>query len=222
MSKCSYCEQRKGKRPCPALSGFICSQCCGTFRMNKISCPPDCVYLDSNHEYQQKRVGALFEQDRRTFYKELMELGGERAAEVFYVLEALTYRFFQSRPEAQDGEIIDGLTHLRQSFSPIHIPGAAPAAFGEELKKEYKTLDDRQPLDTHMATQVLDRASQFIQGFSGEGLRSNRFLSGLIGYIKLRHPDVAEQLARQSGAGGRIIIPSGAPLEDSPSSVQQP
>ncbi|MGB0909446.1 MAG: hypothetical protein ACPGYT_03720, partial [Nitrospirales bacterium] len=101
-------------------------------------------------------------------------------------------------------------------------PGAAPPAFGEELKKEYKTLDDRQPLDTHMVTQVLDRASQFIQGFSGEGLRSNRFLSGLIGYIKLRHPDVAEQLARQSGAGGRIIIPGGAPLEDSPPVAQEP
>lgn len=190
--------------------------------MNKISCPPDCVYLDSNLEYQQKRVGIHFEQDRRTFYRELMELGGEPAAEVFYILEAITYRFFQSRPDAQDGEVIDGLKHLRQSFSPIHIPGATPPAFGEELKKEYKTLDDRKPLDTSMVTQVLDQASQFIKGFSGEGLRSNRFLSGLIGYIKLRHPDVAEQLARQSGAGGRIIIPSGAPLEDSPPTIQQP
>ncbi len=190
--------------------------------MNKITCPPDCVYLNSNNEYQQKRVGVHFEQDRRTFYRELLDLGGERATEVFYVLEALTYRFFQSRPDAQDAEVIDGLKHLRQSFSPIHIPGAAPTAFAEELKKEYKTLEDRQPLDTTMVTQVLDRASQFIQGFSGEGLRSNRFLNGLIGYIKLRHPDVAEQLARQAGAGGRIIIPSGAPLEDPPPIVQQP
>ena len=190
--------------------------------MNKISCPPDCAYLDSNVAYQQKRVGVHFEQDRRTFYRELMELGGERAAEVFYVLEAITYRFFQSRPEAQDGEVIDGIKHLRQSFSPIHIPGGAPPAFGEELTKEYKTLDDRQPLDTQMVSQVLDQASQFIRGFSGDGLRSNRFLSGLIGYIKLRHPDVADQLARQSGAGGRIIIPSGSPLEETAPPIQQP
>ena len=151
-----------------------------------------------------------------------MDLGGERAAEVFYVLEAITYRFFQSRPEAQDGEVIDGIKHLRQSFSPIHIPGNTPPAFGEELKKEYKTLDERQPLDTPMVSQVLDQATQFIQGFSGDGLRSNRFLSGLIGYIKLRHPDVADQLARQSGGSGRIIIPSGSPLEETPPTVQNP
>jgi len=34
-------------------------------------------------------------------------------------------------------------------------------------------------------------------------------LHGLLGYVRERHPDVAEQLARQTGAGGRIVIPSG-------------
>ena len=156
MSKCPYCHQRKGKRACPALNGLICSQCCGSHRLSSIACPDDCVFLDSNLDYQQKRVGERFEQDRRTFYQELLELGGERATEIFYVFEALTFRFFQSRRDAQDGEAIAGIECLRRSFSPIHVPEPAPPAFGEELKKEFKVFGERQTLDSTLATAVLD------------------------------------------------------------------
>src|SRR4249920_625461 len=45
MATCSYCQQRKGKRSCPALGGAICSQCCGQHRLQDIVCPSDCVYL---------------------------------------------------------------------------------------------------------------------------------------------------------------------------------
>lgn len=148
------------------------------------------------------------------FYRELLDVGGEKATEIFYVFEALTFRYFQGRRDAQDGEVKAGIECLRRSFSPIHVPEPAPPAFGEELKKEFKVLGERQTLDSTLATAVLDRAMKFIDTFSGEGLRSNRFLSGLIGYVKHKHPDVAEQLARQAGAGGRIIIPSGVNLEE--------
>jgi hypothetical protein len=209
MSKCIYCQQRKGKRACPALTGMICSQCCGTHRITNIGCPTSCVFLESNGDYQQKRVGERFELERRTFYQQLLDCGGERATEVFYVFEALTFRFFQDRREAQDAEVLEGIQSLRRSFSPIHIPNAGLPAFGEELRKEFKVFGEQQPLEPTMVTEVLDRAQTFIQEFSGPGLRSQRFLQGLLGYVRERHPDVAEQLARQSGAGGRIIIPSG-------------
>ncbi|HET7502373.1 MAG TPA: MbcA/ParS/Xre antitoxin family protein [Kofleriaceae bacterium] len=45
MASCKYCDQRKGKRSCPALGGAICSQCCGQHRLVEIVCPSDCVYL---------------------------------------------------------------------------------------------------------------------------------------------------------------------------------
>ncbi len=80
---------------------------------------------------------------------------------------------------------------------------------------------ERQTLDSTLATAVLDRAMKFITQFSGEGLQSNRFLSGLIGYVRHKHPDVAEQLARQAGAGGRIIIPSGVNVEEASSLPHQ-
>jgi hypothetical protein len=154
---------------------MICSQCCGGHRITNISCPTSCVFLEVNDDYQQKRAGGRFELERRTFYRELLDFGGERATEIFYVFEALTFRHFQDRRDAQDADVLEGLQSLRPT----------------------------------MVTEVLDRAQTFIQEFSGSELRSHRFLHGLLGYVRERHPDVAEQLARQTGAGGRIVIPSG-------------
>ncbi len=216
MSRCIYCHERKGKRPCPALRGAICSQCCGTHRVVSIACHSDCVYLDMNVEYQQKRVGDQFEQERRAFYKELLEQWGDGAAEVFYFLEAVTFKHFQSRSDAQDGEVIAAIQTLRRSFSPIHVPEGMAPPFTETLKKEYQAFMEGEKPDAQLVSQVLDRGLIFIAEFSGKGLRSNRFLNGLIGFLKSRHPDVAEQLAKLSQKDGRIILSAGTKMEDQP------
>jgi len=44
-SKCHVCEQRKGKRQCPARSAPICPVCCAQSRVVKIDCPADCSFL---------------------------------------------------------------------------------------------------------------------------------------------------------------------------------
>ena len=209
MSKCSYCHQRKGKRACPALGGLICSQCCGEHRVVRIACPSDCIYLDSNNEYQQKRAGDRFAQARRDFYKELVEAGGEQAAGLFNLIEVVTFSYFQNRRDGQDGEVIAAIQSLRRTLSPLHIPAAPQQVFAEHLKKEYETFTKQQPqqaLDQQIATDVLDRALKFATEFSGAGLQSTRFLTGLIGYVRTYHPEVAEQLTRQQ-EGGRIVLP---------------
>ena len=216
MSKCIYCQERKGKRPCPALSGAICSQCCGTHRIVSIACHSDCVYLDTNVEYQQKRVGDQFEQERRTFYKDLLEQSGDKAAEMFYFLEAVTFKHFQAKSDAQDGEVIAAIQALRRSFSPIHVPEGMAPPFTEALKKEYDAFMEGEKPDAQLVSEVLDRGLTFISEFSGTGLRSNRFLSGLIGFLKSRHPDVAEKLTKLGTTAGRIILPGSAPMKDQP------
>ncbi len=216
MSKCIYCHERKGKRPCPALRGAICSQCCGTHRVVRIACHSDCVYLDANVDYQQKRVGDQFEQERRAFYKELLEQSGDKAAEIFYFLEAVTFKHFQARSDAQDGDVIAAIQSLRRSFSPIHVPEGMTHPFTEALKKEYQAFMEGEKPDTQLVSEVLERGLTFITGFSGDGLRSNRFLNGLIGFLKSRHPDVAEKLTRLGTSGGRVILPSGTHMEDQP------
>ena len=64
--------------------------------MVSITCHTDCVYLDANVEYQQQRVGDFFDQDRRALYRELIEKWGDKAAEIFYFLEAVTFKHYLS------------------------------------------------------------------------------------------------------------------------------
>jgi hypothetical protein len=83
MMKCPSCNQRKGKRPCPALRANICSNCCGTKQIKEIACPPDCGYLVTGREYREGRhYRHLFQgSDAELFEKVLTEL--------YYPLRAL-------------------------------------------------------------------------------------------------------------------------------------
>jgi len=193
--------------------------------MVRIVCHSDCVYLNTNSDYQQKRAGDRFGQDRREFYKTLFESGGEPAAALFNLIEIVIFSYFHSRQGGQDGEVIAGLQSLRRSLSPLHIPAGPPPVFGEHLKKEYEAFTAQQSqqrqagqptIDQQTATEVLDRALAFIADLSGTGLQSRRFLNGLIGYIKIHHPEVAEQITRQMQEGGRIILPGQFPIGEAP------
>ncbi len=175
-----------------------------------IPCHTDCVYLDNNVDYQHKRVGEQFEQQRRVLYKALLEQWGEKAAEALYFLEAVTFKHFQARKDAQDGEVIAAIQTLRRSFSPIHIPEGMAPPFTESLKKEYQAFMQGEQVDPQLMNAVLDRGLTFITEFSGAGLRSNRFLTGLVGFLKSRHPDVAEQLTKLGETGGHILLPGDA------------
>ncbi len=209
MSKCIYCHQVKGKRVCPALSGLICSQCCGEHRMSRIACPSDCHYLDSSSDYQQKRAGEQFAQARKEFYKSLFAEGEEKGAALFNFIETVTFSYFCTRRDGQDGEIIAALQSLRRTVSPLHIPAAPAPVFAEHLKREYEAFSKQkeQPVpDAGQATELLDRAIRFITDFSGGSLHSQRFLHGLVGYIRTHHPQVADYLAKQH-EGGRILLP---------------
>lgn len=226
MSKCVYCGTRKGKRPCPALNSLICSQCCGEHRMVRIACHSDCEFLDSNSDYQEKRAGERFRLERREFYKGLFELGGEKAAALFNLIEVTAFRYFHDRRDAQDAEIIAAVQALRRSLSPLHVPSAPPHVFAEQLKKEYEAFSKhahgrgpQELLDQQLASEVLDRALAFLTSCSGQALQSRRFLTGLVGYIRAHHPEIAAQLEARAREGSRIVLPSDlpAPVANAPS-----
>ena len=209
MSQCVYCTQRKGKRPCPALAGLICSQCCGEHRIVRVSCPADCVYLESGSDYQQKRLAVQFMPVRREFYRELTELDGEKAVALFNLVEVVTFGYFQGRRDGQDAEVVAALQALRRTLSPLHVPAAPMPVFAEHLKKEYDTFKKQNPqqiADRSSAPEILDRAIAFISRFSGSDFQSQRFLGGLIGYVRSYHADIAEHLTKQRGLG-HIILP---------------
>lgn len=209
MSACPYCTQRKGKRPCPALSGLICSPCCGEHRLVRIACPSDCTYLDSGSDYQQKRLGEQFMPIRRDFYRELSELGGDKAVALFNLIEIVTFGYFEGQRDGQDAEVVASIQALRRTLSPLHVPSAPMPVFAEHLKKEYEAFQKGNPQQIAGASdapEVLDHAMTFVSEFSGKDFQSRRFLSGLIGYVKAYHPEIADHL-RKKREPGHIILP---------------
>jgi hypothetical protein len=175
----------------------------------RVTCPSECVFLDSNQDYQQKRAGERLGPARRDFYKGLFELGGENAAALFNLIEVVAFGYFHDRRDGVDGEVIAAIQALRRSLSPLHVPAAPLPVFAEHLKKEYDAFAKQQPeqvADPGTAPEVLDRALAFVSDFSGTGLQSQRFLAGLIGYIRANHPELAEHLAKRQ-EGGRIVLP---------------
>ncbi len=183
--------------------------------MVNIECHTDCVYLDQNVDYQQKRLGDFFDQGRKALYRDLMDKWGDKSAEIFYFLEAVTYKHFHSKRDGLDADVITAIQSLRRTFSPIEIPKGMAPAFTETLKKEYDAFMKGEKIDEDLMSEVLDRGLIFINEFSGSGLRSTRFIDGLIGFLQSHHPDVAEQLKHLSeSGGGGIIIPSGTKMDE--------
>lgn len=209
MSQCAYCHQRKGKRPCPALAGGICSLCCGEHRLVRISCPNDCVFLDSGSDYQQKRLAEQFMPVRRDFYRELNESGGNNAVALFNLIEVVTFSYFEGRRDGQDAEVVAAIQALRRTLSPLHVPSGPIPVFAEHLKKEYETFTKQDPdrfAASSNAPEVLDRAVQFVSDFSGKDFQSRRFLGGLIGYVKTYHPQIADHFTKKHEPG-HIVLP---------------
>jgi len=189
--------------------------------MTRISCPHDCAYLDSGSDYQQKRLGAQFASVRRDFYQELEQLGGHKAVALFNLIEVVTFGYFEGRRDGQDAEVVMALQTLRRTLSPLHIPAAPAPVFAERLKKEYEAFRKQHPdqiADSSDALTILDRAVQFVSAFSENNFQSSRFLGGLIGYVKVQHPEIAAHLKKQHESGhillpGQSFLPPPAPEE---------
>jgi len=203
---CVYCHARKGKRSCPALNGLICSTCCGENRLTKIACPADCPYLEAGTDYQRQRVGELFRQDRRRVYREVLEIGGEKAAGLINLIELVCFSYFHNKPSGLDGEVIAALEFIRRLLSPLHFPAPTVPAFSQYLHKEFKAFLEKEKVDQTQAQQVVDLALTLVKEFSGTGLRSNRFLTGLIGCLAMDHPEVVAHLKAQETDQPRIVL----------------
>ncbi len=187
--------------------------------MTRISCPNDCAYLDTGSDYQQKRLSEQFLPVRRDFYRELDESGGQKAVALFNLIEVVTFSYFEGRRDGQDAEVITALQALRRTLSPLHVPAGPIPVFAEHLRKEYDTFSKQNPdhiADSSDAPAVLDRIDRFASTFSGNDFQSNRFLGGLIGYVKTHHPEIAAHLKKKHEPGhilvpGQSLMPPPAP-----------
>ena len=112
--------------------------------MSRISCPMECVYLDSGSEYQRKRL-ARNSRRRRAFYQEMGDLGGQKAVALFNLIEVIIFSYFEGRRDGQDAEVVAALQAFRRTLSPLHIPSTPMPVFAEHLRKEYEAFRKQNP-----------------------------------------------------------------------------
>lgn len=126
MAKCPKCQARKGKRFCPALEQEICSQCCGTHRLESIPCPQTCTYLASEH-YQLARRKNRAQTQGRAFIESLMRLFAteDRRKFAFY-LQADVYWWMKKNGPLTNDRCSQVLDELKSRLSPLFVPPSRP------------------------------------------------------------------------------------------------
>jgi hypothetical protein len=115
---CPICERRKAERFCPAKGEKICAVCCGTYREVTIDCPADCAYLVAAHRYESEHPRSIpadtplldekIPQDIVYTHQQLM------AALAFSIA-----KFCAVQPTAVDGDVLDALQALAQTYKTL-------------------------------------------------------------------------------------------------------
>ncbi len=135
MMKCKHCLQKKGKRNCPALSGMICTLCCGKYRKKEIDCPETCVFIVGNTEYNSKKQMDDFGQQYSVFGRNLIKKHSENAAELLYKLDASSLVYYvKSEKRPKDIDMIEGWEYLlNRSHSDLIVPNEKIPHFADFL-----------------------------------------------------------------------------------------
>lgn len=114
MSKCPLCDQRKGRRLCPARGALVCPHCCGTKRRVEIACPEDCVYLAGGHAGSWQGRTTEKERDARRLAPFLAPLGEGQQQLFLLALRGLAAVGAQHR-HADDRLLLETVGTLRKT-----------------------------------------------------------------------------------------------------------
>ncbi len=120
--KCVYCNDRVGKRECPALGGLICPVCCGEHRGVEIKCPTDCRYFQRGEKFQQEKRSEPYRKAWLEHNSDLLEEENYRLLNTVAIVERAVYLFYEEDQLLTDDRLITGLTELEKRLKPIEVP----------------------------------------------------------------------------------------------------
>jgi len=119
ISNCELCEERKGKRYCPAIHGRICSLCCGESRERTLDCPAGCAYLEQAHKQDWVRPSG-----KEAASRQFPDISVRQAVvdEHQGLLLALSFTLTEKAradPAIRDFDLILALTSLTRSYATL-------------------------------------------------------------------------------------------------------
>lgn len=123
VARCVYCNQKKAKRYCPALHGEICAVCCGTYRVDRINCTQNCVYLEQGKEFWALRLDEDFKFLISNFLKK--EYSDNMKGVIVNFLGnflAIVYWMIKENENVKNSDLISFFEKLHEEFRAIIVP----------------------------------------------------------------------------------------------------
>ena len=216
---CAICNERKGKRFCPALHGKICATCCGEQREVTLDCPSDCPYLQQAREHEKPRAAG--EAERESMFPEI-EISEQFLYEREHLIVGLSFALAKSaraNRDLTDRDLIAALTSLGKSYQTLvkssliyeqataNIAHQAVAAEVETMVKEYREAERKHMGYTHLRDSDVLKAVVFLLRM-GYGRTSGRPKSrAFVDFLFAQFPEKQSAIAAPEEAGNRIIVP---------------
>lgn len=187
--KCILCNQRKGKRFCPAKNTLICANCCGSKRIVEIDCPSGCVYLREGQNYQASQKYMRLYRSFDPARQQLMRQVTAQFADVWMLLEKELARAGRTKRGLTDRDALQAVTVLLQNY---------------ETENKGVLYDRR--ADSLDAQLLLDALREILQARRAEIDPSvgRLTLSGAIDCLRLLQHDIEYHLAGDSSGRGYL------------------
>lgn len=208
MSLCTYCQQKAGKRTCPALrraeDGLICPTCCGRHRGIDINCPISCKYFKAHENYQRARLSeefhALWIAKTEPLY------GKERLLDFIAFLEMLVYQFYREKSLGTDADVAEAFEFLQRRLGPITIIEATGTTLGNHLWNALQGYFKKESLSPEDAQEGLAKSLEILKAYT-DPIQPRKYLHGLLGHVERYFKLPPELKESQLGAPQLIATP---------------
>ncbi|HBR09847.1 TPA: hypothetical protein DD712_01150 [Candidatus Acetothermia bacterium] len=179
-SQCLWCNERKGRRRCPALAGPICSLCCGENRLLRIDCLSSCSFLAHHEEFQRERQCRRYQEEWGR-----VNPSPDKDDKIHWACFHISYLLYQSGKEIErltDDDAASAVEFLTTQASPIIIIERPPSRLGNLLwEKLSPALEAGEILRDDFIT-ALSRIQKIIETMKNDKNR-RAFLQGLTAFL---------------------------------------
>ena len=216
---CPVCNQRKGRRACPALRQTICTVCCATKRLVEIDCPADCPHLAAAREHPAAVVKRQQERDVALLLPTIHELT-ERQYQIFFLFHTAIARHTpEGFARLNDDDVADAAGALAATFETAargviyeHTAGSIVArrladdlrAMLEEMRKQGAKVFDH---EISVVLRAIERGARETRTQAGGATDSYLTLIGRLLQVNRLNKAADGPHEGGGGAASSIVLP---------------
>lgn len=167
MAKCELCNEKKGRRKCPAINKVICPSCCASKREKEIDCPPTCEYLTTGKDFKIKKD--IEKAIRKGLYDIKDDIFENKDAEsLFLEFESFLAKKYYENNDVNDNKIYNTVSKIYAVAADIKFEMKYTDKYEEEIITKYSELDEKFPdLSKIIKKDVLLKTLDNIKKYSG-------------------------------------------------------